>query len=88
MQLPIHIHIDSEKTADGTDKVTTSTVADATIGIIYFMLHEGFFGGKIALVRPVVTGKRVTVGSVLIIQGRGTEVVQGGSNATVTAMAL
>ena len=78
----LEISVESEKNPDGTNILLSSTVADATIGIIYYMLHEGFSTTKITLVRPSTTGKRIRAGTIDIRKRPGVELVGGGRNAS------
>ena len=71
---PVAIKVESEK---GTTGVTNSVMADAIVGIVYYMLHEGFFGGKIVIARPNAAGKRSVVGAVYISQRDAGSLEQG-----------
>lgn len=46
--------------------MTASMVADSAFGIVYYMLHEGFFGGRVSMRSPTPSKMRVALGDILI----------------------
>ncbi|KAL9598091.1 MAG: hypothetical protein Q9219_004722 [cf. Caloplaca sp. 3 TL-2023] len=57
-----------------TSLFTSSTLVDAVIGMVSWMVVEGFTAGEFTVVKPDAKGKRVTVGSIRIVAGAGTAV--------------
>lgn len=84
----IEISVESEKGPDGENFVTTSTIADTIVGIVYYMLHEGFSTTKITMVRPSQAGKRMRVGNIYISERQRVEILRGTNNATDAAAAI
>ena len=84
----IKIAVESEKGPDGESFVTSSTIADAIVGIVYYMLHEGFSTTKITMVRPSQAGKRIRVGTIHISERQGMEIFRGTNNASDAAAAI
>ena len=84
----IEISVESEKGPNGENFVTSSTIADAIVGIVYYMLHEGFSTTKITMVRPSEAGKRMRVGTIHISERQGMDILGGTNNATAAAAAI
>ena len=78
----IEISMESEKGPDGENLVTSSTIADAIVGIVYYMLHEGFSTTKITMLRPTWAGKRIRVGTINISERQAGEIIGASKNAT------
>lgn len=68
--------------ADGTSLATSSTIADAIVGIVSYMRQDGFFGSRVSLIRPDVSGKRTVIGTFFIGFMTAVQLAMGQANAT------
>ncbi|KAL8952230.1 MAG: hypothetical protein Q9222_001844 [Ikaeria aurantiellina] len=54
-------------------RMTTDIVVEAAWGVVYYMLHEGVFGGHVSILEPDETGARKFCGDFYISHGSRTE---------------
>ncbi|KAL8783988.1 MAG: hypothetical protein Q9213_004239 [Squamulea squamosa] len=62
----IHIAVEPRRNFDRITPLTTSIVADSVWGIVYYMLNEGVFGGRIGIFSPGQHQGRVNTGIIHI----------------------
>ena len=63
----LSVIIEPRTRPDGrTPLLTSSMVADAAVGIVYYMLAQGFFGSAISVVWPDSRGIRIVVATIHI----------------------
>ncbi|KAL8722572.1 MAG: hypothetical protein Q9225_000968 [Loekoesia sp. 1 TL-2023] len=66
-----------------TPLVTDSNLVEATTGIVYYMLQEGWFGTTVTVVRPNQSGRRIPVCEIQIGRIAPRDLVAGPGNDTL-----
>ncbi|KAI4180134.1 MAG: hypothetical protein LQ346_007054 [Caloplaca aetnensis] len=70
--------------------MTAAMVAESAFGVVYYMLHEGFSGGKVSMRVPTASGMRIALGDFLVRYSGGPSALLGGGgdgNGTAPAVA-
>ncbi len=58
--------------------MTAAMVAESAFGVVYYMLHEGFSGGRVSMRYPTASGMRIALGDFLVKYDGGPSVLSGG----------
>ncbi|KAL8897055.1 MAG: hypothetical protein Q9207_007414 [Kuettlingeria erythrocarpa] len=59
--------------------MTAAMVAESAFGVVYYMLHEGFSGGKVSMRYPTASGMRIALGDFWIRYSGGPTALTDGS---------